>query len=61
MQLYMQNLTRIEEPPDLEESYSRYKEWLPFAHLNETFFEASAKDLGYELDELNQSPDERLF
>jgi len=31
--------------------YARYQQWLPFAHRNRSFFEASARDLGYELDE----------
>jgi hypothetical protein len=60
-QRYMWDLARIEEPPSPEESYGRYKEWLPFAHRNRAFFEASAKDLGYELQELDRSPGERLF
>ncbi len=61
MQLYMQDLARREGPPDPKESYERYKEWLPFAHRNRAFFEASAKDLGYELHELDHSPGDRLF
>ena len=56
MQLYLQNLARIEDAPDPKESYERYKGWLPFAHRNRAFFEASAKDLGYELRELDRSP-----
>ena len=60
-QRYMRDLARIENPPAPEESYVRYTEWLPFAHRSCSFFEASAKDLGYELDELNSSPGERLF
>jgi hypothetical protein len=61
MQRYMQDLAQLEGPPALEESYERYKEWLPFAHRNRAFFEASARDLGYELYELDHSPGERLF
>jgi hypothetical protein len=61
MQRYMADLARIEDPEDPEECYGRYKEWLPFAHRNRSFFEASAKDLGYELHELDRSPGERLF
>ncbi|CAA9442308.1 MAG: hypothetical protein AVDCRST_MAG14-69 [uncultured Rubrobacteraceae bacterium] len=61
MQLYMRNLAGIEEPPPVGESYDRYKEWLPFAHRNRAFFEASARDLGYELEDLNYGPGERLF
>jgi hypothetical protein len=61
MQLYMQNLAGLVEPPSREESYERYKEWLPFAHRSRAFFEASAKDLGYELRALDRSPGERLF
>ena len=61
MQRYMQDLAQLEGPPALEESYERYKEWLPFAHRNRAFFEASARDLGCELYELDHSPGERLF
>jgi Ion channel len=61
MQLYAQDLARLEEPPDPRESYERYEGWLPFAHRNRAFFEASAKDLGYELHELDRSPGDRLF
>jgi hypothetical protein len=61
MQRYMQDLAQLEGTPALEESYERYKEWLPFAHRHRAFFEASARDLGYELYELDYSPGERLF
>ena len=61
MQSYVRDLARLEEPPDPKESYKRYEEWLPFAHRNRAFFEASAKDLGYELHELDRSPGDRLF
>ncbi len=61
MQLYMRNLAGIEEPSATEEACDRYKEWLPFAHRNRAFFEASAKDLGYELEDLNYGPGERMF
>ena len=57
----MRGLVRLEEPPDPEEAYDRYKRWLPFAHRNRAFFEASAKDLGYEREELEGGPGERLF
>src|ERR671916_375424 len=49
MQLYVHDLARLEEPPDPKDSYERYKQWLPFTHRNRDFFEASARDLGYEL------------
>ncbi len=58
---FLNGLARIEDPPTPEECYVRYKEWLPFAHRNRSFFEASAKELGYEIDELDHSPGERLF
>jgi hypothetical protein len=61
MQIYVRDLARLEEPPDPAESYERYAEWLPFAYRNRAFFEASAKDLGYELRELDRSPGDRLF
>jgi len=58
---FMRDLVRLEDTPDPEEAYYRYKHWLPFAHRNRSFFEASARDLGYELDELARGPGERLF
>lgn len=61
MQLYARGLARLEGTPDPKESYERYEEWFPFAHRNRAFFEASAKDLGYELHELDRSPGDRLF
>ena len=61
MQSWMHKLAHLEEPPDVKEAYGRYEEWLPYAYRVRTFFEASAKDLGYNLDELAQFPGERLF
>ena len=61
IEAFMRELAHLEEPPDSEEAYDRYKEWLPFAHHNRAFFEASARDLGYELEELEGGPGERLF
>ena len=58
---FMRELVRLDAPPDPEEAYDRYKCWLPFAHRNRAFFEATARDLGYELDDLQESPGERLF
>ncbi len=58
---YMSDLTQLDGPSDTDEAYVRYKEWLAFAHRNRAFFEASAKDLGYNLKELNHDPGERLF
>ena len=57
----MRELAHLEEPPDPEEAYDRYKKWLPFARRNRAFYEASARDLGYELEELEGGPGERLF
>ncbi len=57
----MRDLVRLEDPPDPKEAYARYKEWLPFTHRIRSFFEATAADLGYELDDLAQGPGERLF
>ncbi len=58
---FMHDLARLEGPSDPQEAYARYEEWLPFAHRNRSFFEASARDLGYELDDLAYGPGERLF
>lgn len=57
----MRELARIKEAPDPEEAYARYTDWLPFAHRVRAFYEASAKDLGYELEDLANQPGERLF
>jgi hypothetical protein len=61
MNRFMGELVHLEGPSNPKEAYARYTEWLPFAHQNRSFFEASAKDLGYELDELFEEPGERLF
>ncbi len=61
MNAFMRDLVHLEDPPDPEESYGRYKRWLPFAYRNRAFFETAAKDLGYELAELEGEPGERLF
>ena len=61
MQSWMWELADLDEPPDVKDAYKRYLEWLPYNHRVRTFFEASARDLGYNLDELAQSPGERLF
>jgi hypothetical protein len=61
IQTFMHEIARLEDAPDPEETYERYEQWLPFAHRNRSFFEASAKDLGYELDQLAHGPGERLF
>ena len=61
MERWMRDLADLEGAPDAKEAYERYSEWLPFAHHVRAFFEASAKDLGYELDELAHGPGEKLF
>lgn len=58
---FMREIVRLEDRPDPDEAYERYKQWLPFAHRNRSFFEAAAWDLGYELDELARGPGEKLF
>lgn len=58
---YMSELVHLQGPPDAKEAYTRYTEWLPFAYRNRAFFEASARDLGYTLQELLEEPGERLF
>jgi hypothetical protein len=61
IQSFMREIVHLEDRPDPDEAYERYKKWLPFAHRNRSFFEASARDLGYELDELARGPGQRLF
>jgi hypothetical protein len=61
MEAFMRELAHLETAPDPEEAYDRYRKWLPFAHRNRAFFESSARDLGYELEELEGGPGEQLF
>jgi hypothetical protein len=61
MERWMRDLAHLEEAPDAKEAYERYSEWLPFAHHVRAFFEASAKDLGYEFEELAHGPGEKLY
>ena len=57
----MRELARIGEAPEPKEAYSRYTDWLPFAHRIRAFYEASARDLDYELEDLATQPGRRLF
>jgi hypothetical protein len=61
MEAFMRDLARLEDAPDPKDGFERYKEWVPFAQRNRAFFEASARDLGYDLDDLAQEPGKRLF
>lgn len=61
MESFMRDLAHLEELPDPEEAYERYRNWLPFTHHTRNFFEATARDLGYDLEDLAQEPGERLF
>ena len=61
MNSFMRDLVHQEDPPDPEEAYGRYERWLPFAHHNRAFFETSALDLGYEIEELEKGPGNKLF
>jgi hypothetical protein len=61
MNSFMRDLVHLEEAPDPEEAYGRYERWLPFAHHNRAFFETSALDLGYEIEELEKGPGNKLF
>jgi hypothetical protein len=58
---FMRDLVCWEGDPDPEEAYARFREWLPFAHRNRTFYKALARDLGYELDQLEGGPGELIF
>ena len=61
MEVFMRDLARLDDAPDPKDGFERYKEWVPFAQRNRAFFEASARDLGYDLDDLAQEPGKRLF
>ena len=61
MNAFMRDLVHYEDPPDPEEAYERYKKWLAFAHHNRSFFETSARDLGYKIEELESGPGNKLF
>jgi len=57
----MRDLACLDGDPEPVEAYARYGAWLPFAHRNRTFYEALARDLGYELDQLEGEPGELTF
>lgn len=58
---YMRRLVPVDDPPDPEELYARYKEWLPFTYRITGFVEATTKDLGYDIEGLSRDPDQVLF
>lgn len=58
---YMGEMVRLEQKPAAEEAYERYVEWLTFAHRNEVFVKNCAKDLGYDLEDFDEIPGNRLF
>lgn len=47
------------DAPDPAEAYGRYQAWLPFAHRVESFVDATADDLGYELSRFSVGEDGR--
>jgi hypothetical protein len=53
---FMRRLARVEEVPEPEEAYARYKQWLLFIHRADSFVELLAEDLGYDLDALRDRP-----
>lgn len=61
MEAFMRGLAKLEGLPQTKEAYLRYTEWLPFAHHNWAFWEATARDLGYERREITQGPGNKLF
>ncbi len=61
MNAFMRDLVHLEDPPDPEEAYGRYERWLVFAYHNRAFFETSARNLGYDIKELESGPGNRLF
>jgi Ion channel len=44
-------------PPDPEETYERYTEWLPFATESREFVSTLAEDLGTDLEQLQAEPE----
>jgi len=61
MNAFMRDLVHLEDPPEPEEAYGRYERWLAFAYHNRAFFETSALDLGYGIEELESGPGRKLF
>jgi hypothetical protein len=57
----MRDLVHLEGPPEPEEAYGRYERWLTFAYHNRVFFETSALNLGYGIEELEKGPGNKLF
>ena len=57
MDRFMRRLAEIEGPPDAEETYERYKRWLPFAAESREFVSTLARDLGTDLEQLHAEPE----
>ena len=57
MDRFMRRLAEIEGPPDAEETYERYKRWLPFAAESREFVATLARDLGTDLEQLQAEPE----
>ncbi len=54
---FMRRLARVEGPPDAEETYERYRTWLPFATASREFVSTLARDLGTDLEQLQAEPE----
>lgn len=63
LECWMRRISRLDDTlPEAEEAYSRYKEWLPFAHQVDSFVRDSLEDLGRDPDELrHRDPKAKLF
>jgi len=58
---FMGGIADLRDPPDPEEAYRRYCEWLPFATESAAFVSALAADLGIDIGDIVAEPDTARF
>ena len=58
---FMRDVAELEDPPDPEEAYARYRDWLPFATESAAFIAAMAADLGTDIGDLAAEPESGDF
>ena len=58
---FMRGVAALEDGPDPEEAYARYRDWLPFATESAAFISAMAADLGTDIGDLTAEPESGDF